>query len=395
MSILFWLMGGWLAAVAVLVGAYGRPLARRWREPVLADPVLIVESDDWGAGPEIQVEALERLRACLLRHRDAEGRPAVMTLALVLALPDGPAIAAEGRYRRRHLGESAYGALRQVLLQGARDGVFGLQLHGLEHYWPATLMASTDPAVERWLRADAPQLTEELPSHLQSRWTDARRLPSHPLTDAAIAAAVAEETALYQAVLGMPARVAVPPTFVWDERVEQAWHAAGIQVVVTPGVRNRCRDGQGRPGCQEGPFLNGEVGAGVRYLVRDDYFEPEKGHRPEGALAALTRKWRQGRPCLFETHRSNFIGAQADEALAALDALFEKALEEHPRLRFLSTEALAQGIQDKDPKLLVASFPRRLACWVERIGEVPRFGRLARGLGLLPLLRLVSRPWAR
>lgn len=60
--------------------AFAVPLAARWREPVLRQPVLIVESDDWGAGPLAQADALRRLAASLQRVRDRSGRPAVMTL---------------------------------------------------------------------------------------------------------------------------------------------------------------------------------------------------------------------------------------------------------------------------------------------------------------------------
>jgi hypothetical protein len=75
---------------AVLL-AFARPLVARWREPVLRHPILIIESDDWGAGPLQQAEALTRISAVLQRIRDRSGRPAVMTLGVILEVPDGPA----------------------------------------------------------------------------------------------------------------------------------------------------------------------------------------------------------------------------------------------------------------------------------------------------------------
>ena len=39
-------------------------------------------------------------------------------------------------------------------------GVFALQLHGLEHYWPDALMAANDPAVRSWLEGEMPAATE-------------------------------------------------------------------------------------------------------------------------------------------------------------------------------------------------------------------------------------------
>jgi len=51
-SVLASAAAAWLfACAAVLAIAFRRELADAWREPVLAAPVLIVESDDWGYGP--------------------------------------------------------------------------------------------------------------------------------------------------------------------------------------------------------------------------------------------------------------------------------------------------------------------------------------------------------
>ncbi|MCA1926328.1 MAG: hypothetical protein LDL16_08645, partial [Thiobacillus sp.] len=55
---------------ATVLLAFARPLAARWREPVLRRPVLIIESDDWGAGPLAQAGALAALADTLQRVRD-------------------------------------------------------------------------------------------------------------------------------------------------------------------------------------------------------------------------------------------------------------------------------------------------------------------------------------
>jgi hypothetical protein len=354
-----------------------------WREPLLRQPVLIIESDDWGAGPvEVQAQALNRLVDLLSRYRDRAGRHPVMTLALVLAVPDGPAIRREGRYRRLTLEDPAFTPLRAAIERGRRAGVFALQLHGMEHYWPPAVMASRDAEVQDWLKADTPAATERLPAHLQSRWTDAAQLPSRPLADAAIEAAVREEVALFEKLFGERPRVAVPPTFVWDERVEAAWARAGVEVVVTPGLRSRCRNAAGLPDCDSGPIVNGQAGPGVRYIVRDDYFEPERGHRAAQGLAALQRKWAQRRPCLLEMHRSNFIGeaATAEQALAALGELIEQALHRYPELRFMDTATLASEYRSAKPA--AADLATRWRAWRARVRERRGFMRCAKLAGL-------------
>ncbi|NWG74418.1 MAG: hypothetical protein HXY24_07395, partial [Rubrivivax sp.] len=115
-------------------------MSRAWREPVLRHPVLIVESDDWGAGPLEQAAALREIAHVLARHRDATGRTPVMSLALVLAVPDGMAIRSGEAYRRVALDDPRFEPVRQALRAGRERGVFALQLHGLEHYWPPALL---------------------------------------------------------------------------------------------------------------------------------------------------------------------------------------------------------------------------------------------------------------
>jgi hypothetical protein len=381
----------WLGILLCFAG----PARAAWREPVLRHPVLIIESDDWGPGPASQAQSLQRLAACLAARRDVTGRPAVMTLALTLSLPDGAAMAASGftAYHGRSLTHAAYADLLAALEAGRQAGVFALQLHGLAHYWPAALLAAArrDEAVRAWLVADAEQETERLPSPLQSRWVDASVLPSRPLAATAIRGAVAEEVACFRRVFGATPAVVVPPTFVWTQEVEAAWAAQGVKVVVTPGRRCTGRDATGGLQCEARPLHNGQRGAGeVLYLVRDRYFEPQRGHRAEQALAALAEKTAQGRPCLLETHRCNFIGNGLEPSLTELERLLAQALARFPDLRFLSSAELAEHYRQGSAAWMVRDLGRRLGAWRQRMGEVPRFARLARWSGLDGLLALFT-----
>lgn len=370
---------------AVLV-AFARPLAARWREPVLCRPVLIIESDDWGAGPLTQADALNRLSDVLLRVRDCEGRPAVMTLGVVLEIPDGERIAAAGgaAYHGLPLTDARFSAVRSAIQTGVETGVFVPQLHGQCHYWPAALLAAArqDDAVRAWLLAQAPAATEALPSYLQSRWVDAGSLPSQALPADSIRQAVSAEVQAYQAVFGQAPRVAVATTFVWNEAVEAAWAHAGIEVVITPGHRATCRNAAGEPACIDARMLTGDRSdAGPMYLLRDVYFEPALGHEPKRLADGLGARSRQGRACLVETHRFNFL--QAPEAsLAALEVGLNAALAVCPQLRFLTPLELAQAIERRDRAWIEYGFGRRLSAWRARLAEIPRFPRAARWSGL-------------
>lgn len=388
----------WFILAAGLLLSWHRLLWNLWLEPAFTFPILLVESDDWGAGSEQQAQALAALSECLGRHRDASGHPAVMTLALVLATPEAGMVAG-APWRRRTLATPALQQVLAAIAAGRESGVFALQLHGMEHFWPNSVLAAAQnqPQVQAWL-AD-PELTETLPSPLQSRWTDAAVLPSRPHPSEEVQAAVSEEIALYTELFGSVPTVVVPPTFVWTEEVESAWAAAGVEIVVTPGRRHTCRDAAGRPAGVDRQMLNGERGAGgLIYLVRDDYFEPKYGHTPEQAMAALAHKSDLGRPCLLETHRWNFLTATEGDlvaSLAALDETYTRALNAYPNLRFASSEELGRAIHNSDPHWIEQDVRRRFTIWLYRAVAVPRFGKLARLIGLITLLNLFARPQQR
>ncbi len=381
----------WLGVLLAFAG----PLAARWREPVLRYPVLIIESDDWGAGPLQQADALRRISALLQRIRDRCGHPAVMTLGVVLEVPDGARIAAScnAEYHALPLADARFDAVRTVMQDGIRAGVFAPQLHGQCHYWPAALLAAArkDIRIMDWLTASGPAATEGLPSPLQSRWIDASSLPSQALSNEAIQHAVAVEAEAYQAVFGRAPQVAVATTFVWSDAVEAAWAGAGVEVVITPGHRATCRNAAGEPACVDATMLTGERSrAGQIYLTRDVYFEPALGHLPQRLVDGLTTHTRQGRACLAEMHRFNFLQAQ-DASLATLEAGLNAALSTCPNLRFLTPLELGHAIQKRDPAWIEARLRWRLTAWRARLDEIPRFRRVARLSGLALPLALLDR----
>ncbi len=374
---------------AVLL-AFAGPLAARWREPVLRQPVLIIESDDWGAGPLAQADALNRLSALLQRVRDRGGHPAVMSLGVVLEVPDGKRIAATGvtEYHALPLADACFDDIRAVMRSGIDAGVFAPQLHGQCHYWPPAVMdaAKSDASVRDWLTASDPVATENLPSPLQSRWIDASMLPSRVLAPEAIRQAVIAEAASYQAAFGSAPQVAVATTFVWNELVEAGWAQAGVETIITPGHRATCRNAAGQPACEDATMLTGEHSlAGQTYLVRDVYFEPALGHTPQRLVDGLLARTRQGRACLVETHRFNFLQA-LDASLDALETGLCAALAACSDLHFISPLELAHAIQSRDPARIETRLMPRFVAWHARLDEIPRFRRVAQLSGLaLPL----------
>lgn len=376
--------------------AFAAPLAARWREPVLRHPVLILESDDWGAGPLTQTAALHALSTLLQQQRDSAGRPAIMTLGVVLEVPDGARIAdSDGSaYHAITLQDARFADVRAAMRDGIEAGVFVPQLHGQCHYWPPAIMAAAQhkPAVRDWLMNPEPAATEDLPSHLQSRWVDASELPSRALAPDAIRQAIDTEAATYKAIFRQAPRVAVATTFVWNDTVETAWHRVGVEAVITPGHRATCRDAAGQPACQDARMLTGERSrAGPCYLVRDVYFEPALGHTSQHLLDGLRARTQQGRACLVEMHRFNFLRARA-ASLTTLETALRDARAAYPNLRFISSLVLAQAITQRNPAWIETRFKPRLVAWCARLDEIPRFRRLARLTGLALPLAWLGRP---
>ena len=182
----------------------------------------------------------------------------------------------------------------------------------------------------------------------------------------------------------------MPPTFVWNEFVEDAWAMSGIRCVITPGQRYHQRDHGGAPSGHGVRIFNGQQGKnGLIYLVRDRYFEPSKGHKAETALADLKQKTSEGRPLLLETHRFNFTGEGAQAAITELDRLLRLALRVTPMLRFIASADLAREYQTQGG-LVEPGFFIRLSTWITRLQAVPRFWKLARLNGLAALLTAIG-----
>jgi hypothetical protein len=388
----------WLSISLLLIWIWRRPLLALWREPVLRDPVLIIESDDWGAGPTAQAGALQDLAARLQHFRDQRGQPPVMTLGVILAVAKPSSTDEKREYRRIILDDPRLTSVRDAMLAGVDAGVFSLQLHGMEHYRPASLMkaAETNPVVAEWLSGQPLPSTEPLPSPLQSRWTDSATLPSTDLSPIEIDAMVAEETTTFAQLFGHPARVVVPPTFQWTETVERAWARAGVETLISPGRRLVRRDADGGLVDDGSRQYNGGQGPdGIRYLVRDAWFEPSLGHRAAKGLQALTEHSALGRPTLLETHRYNFLGDAREDSLQELTTLLREALEQHPGLRFIASADLAEHLAARASDWVQTTWRPRAAVFLARLERLPRIGRLARigafGIPLSVARRLLPR----
>ncbi len=369
----------WGTAVAAISLSRWRLLVATWREPYVAEPVVILESDDWGPGPPDHAVALDRLLALLGRHRDACGRPAILTANLVMAVPDPEAIASDGHraYHRRLL--DAFPEVVAALRRGHGAGLLCPQLHGLDHLHPEGLLERArggDTAVLDWLAAGGLDW-EALPSPLQGHYVDGSVLPTRPVAPEVQEALVTGGVEAFTTFWGHPPASAVAPCYLWDDTTERAWATAGVRYVQTAGYRCTGRDAGGHYR-QEPPWLPPGLrsSTGLVYLVRNVMYEPRDGRGATEAWRTLRQRVSEAQPAVLSTHRYNYTGVGAEEALSGLDGLLGQAERRYPRLRFLASPEWGRWIEVGEvsdpltgsqspltpapPRRKVAAFLRRL-----------------------------------
>ena len=366
--LLAYIISFWLLAIAIVIVGWRHELLNLWREPVYGFPILVIESDDWGPGESVQAQALIDICNRLKEYRDCNGRMPVVTLGLTLAIPDSEKIQANGftSYERKTLLHPEFSGILSAIKNGEKAGVFYLQLHGMEHYWPPALMRAQeqDASVRSWMTSDLK--TENLPSHLQSRWSDGSTLPSGRIDEYEIENAARDECRLFAEIFGKSSAVAVPPTFDWGLEVERAWMQQGIRIVITPGLRMHGRDNSGKLLVRDRNIFNGQVSvSGVTYLVRNNYFEPARGHRAAKVVSDMQSKTGIGRPLLLEMHRDNFYINSMRDSIKELSAVIEDILKNFPDTRFMNTEEL---ISNKD--IIETEFSKRVGMFAARLRKV-------------------------
>lgn len=343
----------WLAWFLVLWVRYRQLIVACWKEPVLKEPVLIFESDDWGPGAVDDAIQLKSIAKLLSKYKDSQGRQPVMTLGVILAAPDSQKIKATDykSYHRETLADEKFVLILKEMRKGVSAGVFSAQLHGMEHYWPDNLMNALKKSdqLKSLLDQNNPLRTELLPDTLQSRWLESGRDGVCFLTQSDIGRAVKEEIVVFRSLFGQVAKVIVPPTFVWFEQVEFYWRSFGLEYLVTPGFVATGRDSKGVMGVSGEHIYNGmRARSGLIYIVRNNYFEPARGHTVAQAMAALSENTTLGRPTLLEMHRFNFCDdeVQSRHSLSKLGRCIEQAQKNHPALRFISTNELGDMYLD-------------------------------------------------
>jgi hypothetical protein len=356
---------------------------RLWAGFRCEEPVVVLESDDWGlrrrpcveeltpwgtpsAWAEEQEETaadLARLRAVLDGHRDGGGRGAALTMNVIAANPDHAAIEADGftRYHDRPVDETLGEDVVAELRRGVDAGRFCLQLHGRAH-----------ANVDRWLadlRDDAPGARALFAAGVdgglglvrEHGWRYHSELGDWSAgtvrTTADLVAWLAPAVDTVARLGGARPRSAVAPHYVLSDEAEAAWAELGLEFV--QAAERRLHPGE--PDARTS-YLGQQGPAGLVHLTRTVRFDPRPqrdGHHAAEAAARARRCFAVGLPAVVDTHRINFTGPWAESAAEQLDALL--AVADEAGARYLTTPELGEAARDGgDFTDAVTGAPRRL-----------------------------------
>ncbi|MCL6416878.1 hypothetical protein MIB92_14550 [Aestuariirhabdus sp. Z084] len=345
-----------------LLVKYRAELKAIFCEKVLSRPVIIFESDDWGAGDFGQDASLRRIKLILENCRLQGGYHPVFVLGVNLFSPcvSGDSLAMPRKIKFVGLADVESSNTLAALLEVHHSGLMPLELHGKYHFDPSEAeeyLLDSNVGVE----PDAAIMTEELPPSIQTRWK------SEGLESKLDASS---EVSVFFDVLGVEPQVVIPPTFVWNDSVEDGWKEAGMLTLMTPGSRYYSRIGNDFF-CDKEHIYNGLYShSGLMCLVRNAYFEPYKGVSVSACLLQIKQAVECGRPVIIETHRWNYLNPDkeiCENSFSLLEQLLGKVSTLYPDLVSLSSAHLSK-LYRSNGLIFNASFLVKLDSFYNRLG---------------------------
>lgn len=349
--------------------------------------IVVIESDDWGSIriPSKRVydlflkqgvplykssycrydslasdKDIQALFETLLKFKDRNGNPPVITANTIMANPDFKKIQESDfkeyfyepftktleRYPGR---EKSF----QFWKQGMEAGVFRPQFHGREHL-----------NVKLWMRLLQNNHRIYRQAFSEGFWgIDTFAKPEDPVNILAAfdtlypddvqfhKEAIVEGIELFQNIFGYRPESFIAPNYIWDPAHEQVLNEQGIKtlqgmkVQKFPVFNNKKRKMVRR--------YTGELNRnGQVYMVRNCVFEPAL-QSPEfdsvdACLKDIANSFLWNRPAIITSHRLNFIGSQDPgnrrRNLNQLSSLLCKILKRWPETEFMSSDRLGNDI---------------------------------------------------
>lgn len=337
-----------------------------WR---CAEPVVVLESDDWGLERKPCAPLLARLSGgqptqwaeestetpadvdalaeLLASYRDEFGQAACLTANFVMTNPDYRKVR-ESRfdvYESIDLDAGLPPRLMAAYRRSIDAHVFSPQYHGLRHFSPAALLRDLRQDVRdarTLFEAGAAMGPSFVKGHLwryHSEYEDWHgRGPAYldsPTAD------LRRGLDCFERCFGFRSASTIPPHYLWSDAMREAIWLSDLRYIQGAGYRLR----RGADGTTvSSRYLGFADARGIVHLCRTAKLEPRPGRTETAArsVAQATQLFEAGVPVVLDTHRINYTGVFRDGGLAALRQFLDGV--ERFRPRFLSTEQLGDAI---------------------------------------------------
>ncbi|WP_274475258.1 polysaccharide (de)acetylase [Mangrovimonas aestuarii] len=357
--------------------------------------IVVIESDDWGSirmpnrdaynnlykqsdfiknNPYCRFDTLasstdlEALFEVLLKHKDKNNRPGVITANTVVANPNFQRIA-KSNYEKYNYepftetlksyypNEDTWG----IWKQGISHNVFHPQFHGREHVnvllW-FKLLKDKDPIAMKsfiqlcWI---IPPMQTKPTRDIQASYdidSDQGRV--------FITQAVKEGLELFERLFGYKSESFIANNFIWDKEVENVLNKGGVRFIQgmkyqkLPVVYNHEKRKMVRH------YLGATNEHKQTYLVRNCVFEPSQYpasfNSLKSCLADIENAFFWNKPAIITTHRLNFIGGLEENNrrnnLRTFNTLLKEMLKRWPDIEFMTSDELGRYIEISKSKEL-------------------------------------------
>lgn len=347
-------------------------------------PILVIESDDWGAehipGPETgknlpenylpgqsrsnldgleRPEDIDKLCDVLNQHKDKFGNAAVVTTNFVMTNADFSAIKENefSLYAAKPIisgwnHEQDTEGMWKCYRRAIKDNLFVPQLHGERHFCPSKWLHRLRQKDRAALRAFECLMVggEEDESGIGLQGMS----PIYYAARNIIQQLVADGTETFRNVFGKDSITTIAPCYGWrSPETEEALLARKVCAM-------QGREYQHLPGGRMRTHYLGQIDkTGMLFLTRNCHLEPiPKGTSVERCMREIEQAFRQGLPAIVCSHRINFTSRVAagvrDKGLTQLNTVLSKVTKIFPDVEFLSSEQLALRIMAKNCDPLIS-----------------------------------------
>ena len=345
--------------------------------------IVVIESDDWGSIRMPSIESFERLEKSgldlrsfdaerynmndtlatshdlenlfevLSTAKDSNGNCAVFTPVTIVANPDFQKIKDTGFQEyfyepftetlKRYSGcELSFGLWKE----GIEKKLFVPQMHGREHLNVSAWMNALQSGEKNTLAAFQEGMWGFVPPAYPAIDYQAAFLLGNPGELDYHAEVIKEGMDLFKDLFGYAAEYFVPPNGPFNNGLNKVLVDNGIKFRYASKIQHETLGNNKSRKIIH--FLGQKDKTGIRYIVRNCFFEPSQAGKDwvDSCLFDIKTAFRWHTPAVISSHRVNFIGSlypsNLDNGLQQLTLLLRGILKNWPDVEFITSSELGE-----------------------------------------------------